>query len=64
MEGVESVTQQSDWMLHGWPQSPASEKEWNAGIVERRVRGVLEWFERFIEARGVETGAWRGEIDR
>lgn len=32
------------------------------GIVERRVEGDLERFKRFIEARGVETGAWRGSV--
>lgn len=32
------------------------------GTVERRVEGDLERFKRFIEARGAETGAWRGEV--
>lgn len=31
-------------------------------IVERRVQGDLERFKDFIESRGTETGAWRGEI--
>ena len=34
------------------------------GVVERRVAGDLERFKEFIESRGAETGAWRGEIDR
>jgi uncharacterized membrane protein len=34
------------------------------GIVERRVKGDLERFKGFIESRGSETGAWRGEIDQ
>ena len=33
------------------------------GIVERRAEGDLERFKEFIEARGTETGAWRGRID-
>jgi len=33
------------------------------GVVERRAKGDLERFKDFIEARGTETGAWRGEID-
>ena len=33
------------------------------GIVERRVKGDLERFKKFIEARGHETGAWRGSVD-
>jgi uncharacterized membrane protein len=32
------------------------------GFMNRRVQGDLERFKEFIEARGVETGAWRGEI--
>jgi uncharacterized membrane protein len=32
------------------------------GVVSRRVEGDLERFKRFIEERGTETGAWRGEI--
>ena len=31
-------------------------------VVEGRVRGDVERFKRFIESRGKETGAWRGEI--
>jgi uncharacterized membrane protein len=32
------------------------------GFVTRRIEGDLERFKEFIEARGVETGAWRGTI--
>jgi uncharacterized membrane protein len=32
------------------------------GIVSARVTGDLERFKKFIEARGVESGAWRGQI--
>jgi uncharacterized membrane protein len=32
------------------------------GFVGRRVEGDLEQFKSFIEGRGAETGAWRGEI--
>ena len=32
------------------------------GMVGRRVEGDLERFKEFIEARGSETGAWRGEV--
>ena len=32
------------------------------GFVTRRVEGDLERFREFIESRGVETGAWRGDI--
>lgn len=32
------------------------------GFVDRRVEGDLERFKRFVEERGAETGAWRGEV--
>jgi uncharacterized membrane protein len=32
------------------------------GLLERRVEGDLQRFKAFIESRGRETGAWRGEI--
>ena len=35
-----------------------------AGVLDRRVRGDLQRFKEFIEARGGETGAWRGEVDQ
>lgn len=35
-----------------------------AGVVSARVKGNLQRFKEFIESRGHETGAWRGEIDR
>jgi uncharacterized membrane protein len=34
----------------------------NLGFLERRVKGDLERFKEFIESRGHETGAWRGEV--
>ncbi|HEY0739170.1 MAG TPA: SRPBCC family protein [Herpetosiphonaceae bacterium] len=34
------------------------------GFVERRVEGDLKRFKEFIESRGNETGAWRGEIEQ
>ncbi|MEQ1502477.1 MAG: SRPBCC family protein [Myxococcota bacterium] len=32
------------------------------GLVAARTRADLQNFKRYIEGRGVETGAWRGEI--
>jgi uncharacterized membrane protein len=32
------------------------------GIDSRQVKGDLERFKQLIEVRGVETGAWRGEV--
>jgi uncharacterized membrane protein len=34
------------------------------GVPNRRVKADLERFKQFIEARGQETGAWRGEVPR
>ena len=33
------------------------------GMMGRRVQGDLDRFKDFMEARGTETGAWRGELD-
>ena len=33
------------------------------GFVQRRVKGDLAKFKTFIEARGVEEGGWRGDVD-
>jgi uncharacterized membrane protein len=32
------------------------------GVVSQRVAGDLARFKEFIQSRGTETGAWRGEI--
>ena len=32
------------------------------GVVSHRVAGDLQRFKEFVESRGRETGAWRGEI--
>jgi uncharacterized membrane protein len=32
------------------------------GIIERRVAGDLKRFKEFLDSRGQETGAWRGEV--
>jgi uncharacterized membrane protein len=34
------------------------------GFVKRRASGDLERFKEFVERRGSETGAWRGDVDR
>jgi len=34
------------------------------GIVSSRVRGDLKRFKEFIEARGSETGGWRGKVEQ
>jgi uncharacterized membrane protein len=34
------------------------------GVASTRISGDLDRFKNFIEARGQETGAWRGEVER
>ncbi len=48
-----------------WEPGDLAEKvgDWT-GMVTMRVKGDLKRFKEFIEARGAETGAWRGEIDQ
>lgn len=44
------------------PQSAVEQIGDMVGVVSRRVEGDLQRFKEFIESRGHETGAWRGEI--
>ena len=50
------VMVQMDW-------APEGIKE-KLGADDRRVKGDLERFKEFIEDRGSESGAWRGEVPR
>jgi uncharacterized membrane protein len=34
------------------------------GLFGHRIAGDLERFKQFVESRGAETGAWRGEVDQ
>ena len=34
------------------------------GVIEGRVKSDLERFKEFIESRGGETGAWRGDVQQ
>jgi len=55
------VTAQMEFEPHGVAEQ-AGDK---LGMVDRRVKGDLKRFKAFIESRGgLETGAWRGEVDR
>ena len=46
------------------PQGAAEQVAEKTGLVSHRVKGDLERFREFIEARAQETGAWRGQVDR
>ncbi|RKR91499.1 polyketide cyclase/dehydrase/lipid transport protein [Micromonospora pisi] len=55
------VTLQLDFEPQGVTEKAADK----LGMVDRRIKGDLERFKNFIESRGgVETGAWRGKVDR
>ncbi|MEO6350524.1 MAG: SRPBCC family protein [Candidatus Limnocylindrales bacterium] len=58
-DGKTKVMLQLDWEPEG-----VIEKTGDAlGFDDRRIKGDLEKFKEFIEARATETGAWRGEIE-
>jgi uncharacterized membrane protein len=44
------------------PTGPLEKLGSAIGLDRRRVRGDLERFRELIEARGIESGAWRGEV--
>ena len=52
------VMYQMDFQPEGIAETAAAA----LGLVGRQVEGDLERFKKFIEARGEETGAWRGSI--
>jgi uncharacterized membrane protein len=45
------------------PDGPVESVGTALGFLQRRVKGDLERFKEFIESRGSETGAWRGEVE-
>jgi uncharacterized membrane protein len=46
------------------PEGVAEKAADSLGVISRRVKGDLKRFKEYIEERGVESGAWRGEVDR
>ena len=54
------VTAQMDIDPDGFVEHAADK----LGILNRRVKGDLERFKEFIEKRGVESGQWRGDVER
>jgi uncharacterized membrane protein len=45
------------------PEGPIEKVGAAAGLDRRRIRGDLERFKELLETRGVEDGAWRGEVE-
>ena len=60
-DGHTRVTVQMEFDPQGFVEN-AGDK---LGVVDRRVKGDLRRFKEYIEGRGgLETGAWRGQVDR
>ncbi|PPJ20959.1 cyclase [Nocardia nova] len=59
-EDTTRVTAQMDIDPDGFVENVADK----LGILDRRVKGDLERFRDFIEARPQASGAWRGDVDR
>jgi uncharacterized membrane protein len=59
-EGETKVTVQMEHETEGIVETLGSA----LGADSRRVKGDLERFKHMLEARGAETGAWRGEVEQ
>jgi uncharacterized membrane protein len=59
-DGTTRVMVQMDWAPEGIKEKVGAA----LGADDHRVKGDLERFKEFIESRGGETGAWRGEVPR
>jgi uncharacterized membrane protein len=46
------------------PEGFAEKAGDRVGALTHRVKGDLHRFKTFIESRGVQTGGWRGKVDR
>ncbi|HET7703927.1 MAG TPA: SRPBCC family protein [Candidatus Limnocylindrales bacterium] len=46
------------------PEGPIENVGAALGIVQHRVEGDMDRFKEFIEARGSQTGAWRGTVEQ
>ncbi|HEV7193264.1 MAG TPA: SRPBCC family protein [Jatrophihabitantaceae bacterium] len=54
------VTAQIDWQ----PEGIAEKAGAAIGVDDRQVKADMHRFKEFIEGRGDETGAWRGDVAR
>ena len=61
-ESLATSTTRVQLQLEYTPQGPAESMGDAMGLLSRRVEGDLQRFKEYIESRGAETGAWRGEI--
>jgi uncharacterized membrane protein len=61
---IDDATTKVMLQLELYPQDWMERAAELTGIVKARVKGDLKRFKEFVEARGTETGAWRGTVDR
>jgi uncharacterized membrane protein len=61
-EAIDANTSKVTMMLDYDPEGMVEEVGDALGFVKRRVEGDMERFKEFLEARGRETGGWRGHI--
>ncbi len=54
------VSVQLDWEPQGFVEAAGAA----LGVDDRSVKRDLDRFKEFIESRGHETGAWRGDVER
>ena len=59
-ENRTKIMVQIDWEPEGMVEALGGA----VGADERRVKGDLARFKKLIEVRGVESGAWRGEVEQ
>jgi uncharacterized membrane protein len=57
-EDTTRVTAQMEIDPQGFVENVADK----VGVLDRRVKGDMKRFKEFIERRGRETGAWRGDV--
>jgi uncharacterized membrane protein len=50
--------------LYFQPEGLAEQVGDKTGLVGNRINANMEAFKEFLEARGAETGEWRGEVPR
>jgi uncharacterized membrane protein len=61
-EAIDADTSKVTMMLDYDPEGVVEEVGDALGLVKRRVQGDMERFKEFLEARGRESGGWRGQI--
>jgi uncharacterized membrane protein len=59
-EGRTRVTLQMDVEPTDWVEKAGDA----VGVIDRKAKSDLDDFKTFIEERGAETGAWRGEVEQ